>query len=274
MNRNALLAALAAGSLMAISAGCAHMTTSAKGTSRVQPQHSADIRGVHVDVGTGVHRGDYADIRLTTSDGRVIYIDPCTITGRHDAELVLVTHLHDDHFCPKKILEAKNDRTALVLPATARDEAKRLADESKMKIVFAAPGQEHVVNGFRVEVVPAYTAVNAIHARSFGWVGYVITVEGSRFYASGDTALVPELETLKADAVFLNIGGDVARDVFGGKDIGMLTGSDGARLANTIKPEVAFPLHAFEDVHRRDLDAFLENVDKVIKVIVLTPGRD
>ncbi len=269
--RFALVAAAAVGLHAVGSTGCAPVSASTGGRPGRRNPGSVVIRGVEVDIGAARHRGDYADIRLTMADGRVIYVDPCTIAGGHDAEVVLITHLHDDHFCPAKIAEASNDDTVLVMPASGADEARGLAQESRILLVI--PGQEHMVKGVRVETVPAYTPTNSIHPRSLGWVGYVITVEGSRFYASGDTALVPELESLKADVAFLNIGGDVARDVFGGSLVGMLTGKTGARLCNTIRPEFAVPLHAFQAVDRRDLDAFLEGVDTDIKIVML-PASD
>jgi L-ascorbate metabolism protein UlaG (beta-lactamase superfamily) len=46
--------------------------------------------------------------------------------------------------------------------------------------------------------VPAYNTNKKFHQQDKGWVGYVITVNGTRIYLAGDTDLIPEMKTIKA----------------------------------------------------------------------------
>ena len=61
-----------------------------------------------------------SSVRLTTSageDAKTVYVDPLDIPGEpHDADLVLVTHSHGDHFSPRDIEKIRKADTVLVCP--------------------------------------------------------------------------------------------------------------------------------------------------------------
>jgi hypothetical protein len=55
--------------------------------------------------------------------------------------------------------------------------------------------------------VPAYNTNKKFHQQDKGWVGYVITVNGTRIYLAGDTDLIPEMKTIKANIALLPVSG-------------------------------------------------------------------
>ena len=121
-------------------------------------------------------------------DGRVIHVDPYGKVADYstlpDADLVLITHEHGDHFDRSALEEISTGDTTVVANAV---------------VAAKVPGAVTIVNGDRqthldlpIEAVPAY---NVVHERNPGVPfhppgkgnGYVITFGDKRVYVSGDT---------------------------------------------------------------------------------------
>jgi len=162
--------------------------------------------------------------------GLTVYVDPWG-TGEEDepADLILITHVHDDHFRPEEIDRLKKDSTQIAAP---RD----VANELSGAVTPVSPGQSHVLAGVSFLTVPAYNTVEhrlQRHPRSKGWVGYVFAFDGSTYYHSGDTDALPELEDIETDVAMVCIGGDP-----------FTMGPDEAgRLMRRMKPRTAVPMH-------------------------------
>jgi L-ascorbate metabolism protein UlaG (beta-lactamase superfamily) len=78
---------------------------------------------------------------------------------------------------------------------------------------------------------PAH-APNPDHPREAGGVGYVLRIDGVRVYHSGSTALVPELEKLRADVALIAFW-----------DGYILSTQDAAELARRLGAKVVIPIH-------------------------------
>jgi L-ascorbate metabolism protein UlaG (beta-lactamase superfamily) len=84
--------------------------------------------------------------------------------------------------------------------------------------------------------VPAYnTAPQRLqaHHKSNNWVGYILTLDGRRYYFSGDTDPNPDIEQLKTDVALVCIGGDPY----------VMGVTEAAGLVKKIRPQVAVPNH-------------------------------
>ena len=55
---------------------------------------------------------------------------------------------------------------------------------------------------------------------------------GVRIYHAGDTDVIPEMDDIEADVALLPVGGTYT-----------MTADEAAQAANTIKPQVAVPMH-------------------------------
>lgn len=161
--------------------------------------------------------------------GRTVYVDPWgTGDDPPPADLILITHAHFDHFRPDEIEKLRRPETRLIAPLD-------VANELTGDVTPVRPGETYEVGGVRIATVPAYnTREEALgfHPKGNGWVGYVMELGGTTYYHAGDTDHAPELDDVRADVVFLPIGGHFTMDW-----------RAAAGLAKTIEPSVAVPIH-------------------------------
>ena len=76
----------------------------------------------------------HSSIRLETKEGKVIDVDPYDFkTEPHDADLILVTHTHFDHFSPEDIARVRKPHTAFVMPATGKGEFAKAGNNANMQ---------------------------------------------------------------------------------------------------------------------------------------------
>ncbi len=107
--------------------------------------------------------------------GVIAYVDPFRIDGTpHDADLVLITHDHYDHFSPEDIAKVRKPGTAFVLPQ-AMDRRDLPIDRAQTEVHFLAPYSECTVFGIPVHTVPAYNVSKGFHPEDNSWLGYFST---------------------------------------------------------------------------------------------------
>jgi L-ascorbate metabolism protein UlaG (beta-lactamase superfamily) len=179
------------------------------------------------------------DIRMRTKDGRVIFIDPVVgadeksvaKTGMLKPDLILITHPHEDHFRIDVIKQylAANGNATLVAP---EDAAKKAEASGITNVKAVLPGQSYEVAGIQFQTVPAYFLEGSSHPKQNGWVGYVLQVNGRRYYITGDTQMVPEIAAVRADVVFplvFGCGGNIPNAL---------------KITDAVKATLAVPVHA------------------------------
>ena len=91
----------------------------------------------------GIEINCHSSIKI--SKGKTIYVDPFKIEkqSNDDADIILVTHDHYDHFSPEDIEKISNKDTKIVAPKTV----KAL---SKMKnTVLVEPNNTYEVEGIK-----------------------------------------------------------------------------------------------------------------------------
>ncbi len=138
----------------------------------------------------------HGSFRLTSDRGLVLYVDPFAGEGYNkDADIVLITHQHGDH-----------NQLGLV------------ARKPKCKVITEADAQVHgVYKTFRVQDIwiRAVPATNANHDPR-ECVGYIITLDGVKVYAAGDTSetdIMGEMPQMKLDYALLPVDGVYNMDV-------------------------------------------------------------
>lgn len=203
-------------------------------------------------------------IRIKTgSEGggnRNIYIDPFQMKiAPKDADFILITHDHFDHFSPEDIEKVASGHATLVAPEKMRDKAQEAA-KLVSRIVTVEPGKSYELSGqeerLEFETVPAYNLLKPFHPRSAGWVGYILKVDGRRIYIAGDTDATKEAKAVKCDVALVPVGGTYTMDA-----------KKAAELVNDLQPAVAIPVHYGSVVGSpEDAETFAANVKEPVRV--------
>jgi L-ascorbate metabolism protein UlaG (beta-lactamase superfamily) len=173
-------------------------------------------------------------------NGKTIYADPVG-GGKPFADLpspnvVLVTHIHGDHFDPKTLEAVISDgqKPTFVVPKSV---AEKIPDSlrGKTTVKIIANGEKTEVEGITIEAVPAYNTTpgkERFHPKGRG-NGYVLTLGGKRVYVAGDTEDVPEMRALKGiDVAFLPMNLPYTMPV-----------AKAAEAIRAFKPKIVYPYH-------------------------------
>ena len=164
---------------------------------------------------------------------KVIYVDPYNISGNpKDADYIFITHPHYDHYSEADIKRVEKRTTKFVMPKTMALEAKY--PKNKEKITYIVPKKKYQIDDIKFETIPAYNILRPFHLRMYGWVGYVFTdpETNERYYVMGDTDATIEASKVKANIVFIPVGGTYTMDY-----------KEAANLILKMKPDVAIPIH-------------------------------
>lgn len=173
----------------------------------------------------------HSSIRIESEEG-IFCLDPFqTAAESHDADMILITHDHHDHFSPEDIRKAAKPETVLIVPEAMEEKAKLLSGTVK-SIETVVPGERYCINGLTLETVPAYNNLKPFHPKKAGWVGYILTLNGKRIYIAGDTDLTKENKEISCDIALVPVGGTYTMDA-----------KKAAELVNAIAPETAIPTH-------------------------------
>jgi L-ascorbate metabolism protein UlaG (beta-lactamase superfamily) len=175
----------------------------------------------------------HGSLMLTLGE-KVIHIDPFSRVADYatlpKADLILITHEHQDHLDASALKEIRTDDTTIVLT--------ELCDQQIDGGIVMRNGDMSVVQGLTIEAIPAY---NLIHTRESGdpfhpcghGNGYVLTIGNTRMYIAGDSENTPEMMSLSnIDIAFLPMNLPYT-----------MTPEMVADAAHAMKPSILYPYH-------------------------------
>lgn len=186
--------------------------------------------------------------------GIIIYFDPFRINEeKHDADLILITHDHYDHYSLEDIKKVIKKDTIIVAPKTINEL------NNKENITFVEPNQTYNIKGYKIDTIPAYNISKHFHPKENNWIGYIIEIDGLKYYVAGDTDITPENRQIKCDVALIPIGGTYTMDY-----------KEASELINIIKPKIAIPTHYGSIVGDiTDGEKFKKLIDNTIDVQIL-----
>lgn len=191
--------------------------------------------------------------------GKIIYVDPYNIKEEnHDADIIFVTHSHYDHYSEEDISKIKRDDTKIVVTS---DLGNNVIDYGFMSndVTIVLPNNKYEVDGINFSTVNSYNINKQFHPKENNWVGYIIELDGIKYYIAGDTDINEDNEKVKCDVAFVPVGGTYTT-----------TAKEAAEFVNLIKPKVAVPIHYGTIVgSKEDANIFSDSVDEGIDVKVM-----
>lgn len=185
---------------------------------------------------------------------KVIYIDPFRIHEEyHNADIILITHEHYDHYSEEDINKIRKEDTIMVVPQDLKERVlnNRFLEE---KVITVVPNQKYEIEDIKVETIPAYNIDKQFHPKNKNWVGYILEMNGVRYYIAGDTDMTEENCNVKCNVAFVPVGGTYTMDY-----------KEAAQLINKIRPKIAVPIHYGEIVGtKQDAEKFKKLLDREI----------
>ena len=190
---------------------------------------------------------------------KTIYIDPFKIDKDYnDADIVFITHDHFDHYSEEDIDKVINENTTIIIPEELLTKILKKGI-NKNAIITVEPNEKYVVQGIKFETIPAYNTNKTFHPKENDWIGYIIMLDGIRYYIAGDTDITEENKKVKCDVAFVPVGGTYTMDF-----------KEAAQLINEIQPKIAVPTHYGSIVGtEQDATDFIKLLHPSIKGIIL-----
>lgn len=198
----------------------------------------------------------YIDPFLSDLPGRLV-APPFTAEGAPPADFIVCTHEHLDHLdAPSlRIMAQKFPHTRFAVPRPIVDQFEALGIASE-RIRGVQPGEEIDLGTCKLFPLPAVHGLNCPPAvYDFGfessnglyrYLGYVIELDGTRIYHSGDTlifdGLAQSLQQMNVDVALLPINGrSYFREQLG--LVGNMDEREAADLAAAAGVDLVIPTH-------------------------------
>ncbi len=192
---------------------------------------------------------------LIEHEGNILYIDPAWVQHNFDkhpskiiyshypepldglpeanmpkADIILVTHHHQDHVKTATLNRLSTEKTKIYAPAQC---AALIARE----YTIIKPEDTWKIGPFTITATYAYNtpqghSTRKPHKRG-KCTGYIVESAQKRLYHAGDTDYIPEMDKLKdIDVAFLPVGGTFTMDI-----------DEAIGAAEKIKAKMTIPMH-------------------------------
>ena len=220
----------------------------------------------------------HAGFQITSSGGKVIYIDPwldnpvstSKLDDVKEATMVLVTHDHFDHVGQAAEIVTKTGGLLVAMVETA----KRLQNDAKIpaeKVCYFGYGMN--IGGNLVYEGISVTMTQAFHSTATGApCGYIIKLEdGTTLYHAGDTGIFESMKTFgelyPIDIAMLPVGSVFTMDPY-----------QASKATKMISPKKVIPMHykTFPILVQdpKDFVSLVKKEAPKVEVVVLNPGQE
>lgn len=162
-------------------------------------------------------------------EGQSWFIDPFQVADAQKADVILITHTHQDHLDMESLELLISDKTIVVCTPDAHSKIMKL---NPSKIIIVRPSQEIEVDGINIITYPAYNLDKPFHPKEEAWVGYKIFFDDITIYHSGDLDTIPEICTMRSDVIILPVSGTY-----------VMTHKEASDITRAMTFKLAIPMH-------------------------------
>lgn len=188
-----------------------------------------------------------------TWKNKTIFVDPYggakAFAGLPQPDLILLTDIHPDHLDPETLKLFENSGALVIAPPAA---AGKLPAAFNKNIIPLKNGGSTRQLGITFTAVPMYNlpeTADSRHPKGRG-NGYVLNLDGTNIYLSGDTEDIPEMRSLQAIKVaFVCMNLPFTMNV-----------EQAASAVLDFKPEIVYPYHYRGQPEISDVAEFKELV--------------
>jgi len=199
----------------------------------------------------------YGSACIRINNQQTIYIDPAYLSEENikkKADLILLTHSHEDHFSIDTLKNLVKSNTSIVCPSDCEQELLQYSFDFNISII--KPGERVKFDRVKIEAIPAYST--SAHPHTAGWIGYLIELDNVRIYHSGDSGLISEMNDLvNIDIFFVTV-----REPY------MMSPKEVIQAINTFRPKIVIPIHWIEE-EKEDINYIVNNSPESTKIIIL-----
>jgi len=180
---------------------------------------------------------------IVLQGSKTVIVDPFKAKGDYKADILLVSHEHFDHLSEDDIRRFTNQSSTIIAPRICEEPLRKFNQEKKI----VTPHSKVEVKGVTIETIPAYNTNkfrepgHVFHPKEDGRVGFIITLDGVRFYHAGDTDHIPEMREVDVDVAFLPVSGTY-----------VMTAEEAAEAAKSMRTKHAIPMHILSIVGSLD----------------------
>jgi L-ascorbate metabolism protein UlaG (beta-lactamase superfamily) len=189
-----------------------------------------------------------------------IYTDPFRIANGKKADIILVTHSHFDHLSLEDIVKIKTDNTIIIAPDDCKESLEKIGIR---EIITIDKNEKIAVGNVNIEAIPAYNTNKfrkpgvPFHSKDSANLGYIFTLDNVKMYHMGDTDLIPEINTLDIDILFIPVSGTY-----------VMTHQEATLATLRINPKVAIPMHYGSIIgNNKDAESFKKNVRCKVEIM-------
>ncbi len=174
---------------------------------------------------------------MIESKGFRIYVDPILLGSEFDdkpADVVCVTHPHEDHYMILDVNQVQQDSTINIFPENMTDAITAFDGLGVNPGEVVEINERVTITAFFMYTFPV-GEYPASHPAEANWTSYIINIDGFTFFHAGDSKDIPEYAQLEGliNVAMLPLGPGCQT----------MTDMEVVDVINTIDPEYVVPLH-------------------------------
>ena len=109
-----------------------------------------------------------------------------------------------------------------------------VSDLDSFEILLVEPNKEYKIDNLRFKTTYSYNINKEFHQKKEYFVGYILNLEGIKYYVAEDINILEENKYLEVDVALAPIGGKFTMDY-----------QEAALFINAIKPKIVISIYWF-----------------------------